>query len=99
MLPTGQVAPRVLSRVSWDLLQLVTQDPPMLPFVGFHPIPIRSRDNDENFGASRQGSQGGCRMERRRLEWRSRRLHQSLDLTPEILNSLLQSLRRGLCVL
>ena len=40
--------------LSWERLQLAVVEPTVLPIGGFHPIPIRSYDQDYDFRASLQ---------------------------------------------
>src|SRR5579862_9126381 len=79
-------------QTSRDLLQFVSQDPPVLAFMGFNSEPVGSGHNNQYLGSRGQRLKSSSGVEGRRLERRSGRLYQSLNLTPQIVNALLQCL-------
>src|SRR4029077_21040078 len=65
----------------------------MLSVVSFHTEPVGRGDHDQNLSAARQSLQCARGVKRRRLQGRSRRLHDSLNLLLEGVHALFETHR------
>src|SRR5271155_1111056 len=77
-------------------LQLVAMNPTVLSIFGFYSIPIRSGNNDHNFGAGVQRFQTRGGVKGSGLQLRARSLNYPFGLASEFLYVLFQSFDGGL---
>src|ERR1039457_1539157 len=78
------------SAASWQLLQLVPSNPSMLSVVGLDPVPVRCRNQNQNFNARLQRFQRARRVERSGLERSARLFDQPLHLPAQFPDVLFQ---------